>query len=146
MLNRTHQAFMCPCDATCPWTGNHYNDLFSSSASTRQNQNRSITSISRRTYGKLERIRTNQVNVKRCAPLDLVYLSFSNLKDPLAIELNWPRSSGHIETIRRCLPCCIPDSLRCKANYMFCNEYNVWCCSCTLCSHPRRKSADVLLQ
>ena len=62
MSNRTRQAFLYSCGATRAWTGNHYSDLHSCSERTRQNQNRDITSISRRTFGKLESSPTNQVN------------------------------------------------------------------------------------
>ena len=61
-INRTHQAFLYPCDATRTWTGNHYSNFNSCSARTWQNQNRSITSVTRRSIGKLERSSTNQVN------------------------------------------------------------------------------------
>ena len=75
------------------------------------------------------------------------YLSTSKLKDPVAIEqLDWRRSGANDETNRRCIPCCIPESLRGEANYMFRNKHNIWCCSRTLCSHPGRKSVHALLQ
>ena len=126
MSNRTYQAFLYSCDAIRPRTGNHYNNPNSSSARTRQNKNRGITSVSRRAFGTLESSSTNQVNAWRCAPFTLAYLSASNLKDPLAIQLlDWHRSGSYAETIRRCIPCCIPDSLRGEANYMFCNGYIV---------------------
>src|ERR1700734_1918487 len=84
--------------------------------------------------------------LERCTPYVLYLVSASNSKDPLAIQLEWRRSVGpwHDELIRRCIPCSIPDSLRGQANYMFRNGYNVRCCSRTLCSHPGRKSTNVL--
>ena len=75
-----------------------------------------------------------------------LYLSVLNLlKDSLAIrDLERGRSGGYVEVICRFIPCCIPNSLRGQANYMFRNGYNVWRPSRTLRSHPRCKSADVL--
>ena len=65
MSNRTRQAFLYPCDATGAWTGNYNCDLNSCFASTLQNQNGSITSVSRRAFGKLkiESSSTSQVYV-----------------------------------------------------------------------------------
>ena len=148
MSNRTHQAFLYPCDATCARTEKHYSDLNSCSARTRQNQNRGIMSVFRQAFGKLEGSPTNQVNTgfMRYSTYSF-YSSASNLKDPLAIQpLEWGRSGGYGKPFRQCIPCCIPNSPRGQANYMLRNEYSVWCCSRTLCSHPRRKSTDVWLQ
>ena len=76
-----------------------------------------------------------------------ISLILSNSKNSLAIQF-LERSGGLCdsddETNRRRIPCCIPHSLRGEANYMFRNEYNVWSCSCTLCSHLRRKFARVI--
>jgi hypothetical protein len=75
----------------------------------------------------------------------LVFLSASTSKDSLTIHcLEWRRSGGHEKSIRWCIPCSVPDSLRCQANYMFCNGYHLWFCSNTLCSHPRCKSTNVI--
>ena len=65
MSNRTRQALLYPCDATGAWTRNHYSDLNSCFATTLQNQNRSITSVSWRAFGKLkiEGSSTSQVYV-----------------------------------------------------------------------------------
>lgn len=59
---RTHQALLCSCGSPRVWAGRHYSDLHSSPTRTRQNPNRSITSISRKTFGKFKGLPTNQVN------------------------------------------------------------------------------------
>ena len=77
----------------------------------------------------------------------LYLLSAPNLKDPFSIrhlDSEERRYDGHVESIHRYIPCCIPNSLQCQANYLFRNRYSFWCCSGTLCGHPRRKSTDVL--
>ena len=51
--------------------------------------------------------------LKRCA-LYALYLSASNLKDPLTIGIQpeCRRRDGHGKGIRQCIPCSIPHSLR----------------------------------
>ena len=90
MSNRTHQASLCPCDTTCAWKWNHYSDLHSCSALTRQNRIRGITSVFRRAFGNLEGSPTNQVNAWEIRLYSL-NLSASNLEDPLAVQLEWCR-------------------------------------------------------
>ena len=146
MSNRTCQAFLYSCDATRAWTGNRYCHLHSCSACTQQSQNRGNTSVSRlgRTFGKLESSPSNQVNAWEVLTIAL-YLLTSNIKGPLANQhFECRGSKGHGKHIRWCIPCSVPDSLRCQANYMFRNGYHLWCCPHTPRSHPRCKSTDVL--
>jgi hypothetical protein len=55
----------------------------------------------------------------------LILICFLNLKDPLAVSTQWRRNVRPSESIHRCIPCCIPDSLSSQANYMFRNGNDV---------------------
>ena len=86
MSIRAHQAFLCSCDATRRWTGNCYNYLHSCSACTRQNQNRGITSVSRRAFGKIEGSPTNKVSCLETCTIYfsmLIYLKLKRILSPL---------------------------------------------------------------
>ena len=85
----------------------------------------------------LQRIRSM---MKSCWVWYVFYLSALNLKDPFADPVLQSRPVWKDENIFRCIPCSIPNSIRGQANYMFCNGYNIWCHSRTLCSCLRRKS------
>ena len=76
---------------------------------------------------------------KSCWIWNAFHLS-CEFKDPFAADPALQPQNVRNESIGRCIPCSIPDSIRGQANYMFRNGYNIWCCSCTLCSCLRRKS------
>ena len=74
-----------------------------------------------------------------CVVYMLIFICLNlNLKDSITVPIQWHRRG---ETIRRRLPCSIPDSLPGQTNYMFCNGYNLWCCSRASCGHSRRRCA-----
>ena len=138
---RAHQAFLCSCAAPRSWTRKCRGDLHGWLTGTRENPSRDIAPISWRVFGEREGSPTNQVNDKECWVRDNFYLSTLNLKDPFATDtLLRPRPVRNDESIGRCIPCSIPDSIRGQANHMFRNGYNIRRRSRTLCSYLRRKS------
>ena len=143
MSNRTHQASLWPHDATRAWTENPYSDLHSCSARIRQNKNRDIMSVSRRTFGKLEDSPTTQVNALEM--LTIFHTDYLPRIWRILSPSNFLNSveSADSKNLFADAYSAVYQTLY-EAKPMFRNGYNIWRCSRTFCSHPSRKSTNVL--